>query len=178
MNSSLSCVIVADSSHAVADRIAVQFKESGRKTITCITNKELERTVTDLSPDLIVTELRLADGPSLPTLERIKASTPCTGICVLTGHGSVSAAVQCSLIGVDAYIRKPASVRDIVERLINPIGTYELEVPTTPISLKRACWEYINRVTNEKGCITDAAKHLGIDRRSLRRMLAKYAPPN
>jgi len=46
----------------------------------------------------------------------------------------------------------------------------------TQMTLDRAIWEYINYSVDVAGSIAAAARNLGLDRRSLRRMLAKYAP--
>jgi ActR/RegA family two-component response regulator len=43
-------------------------------------------------------------------------------------------------------------------------------------SLDRTIWEYINQVVVGAGTLSEAARRLGVDRRSLRRMLAKYPP--
>jgi len=51
-------------------------------------------------------------------------------------------------------------------------------MPTTVPSLARVEWEHIQRVLSDcSGNISQAAKLLGIHRRSLQRKLSKY-PPN
>ena len=59
------------------------------------------------------------------------------------------------------------------------LGSLDREASTTPAtaSLGRVEWEYIQRVLREcGGNISQAARLLGINRRSLQRKLAKYPP--
>jgi ActR/RegA family two-component response regulator len=43
-------------------------------------------------------------------------------------------------------------------------------------SLDRAIWDYLNQVFLASGSMSEAARRLKVDRRSLRRMLGKQAP--
>jgi two-component system response regulator RegA len=53
-----------------------------------------------------------------------------------------------------------------------------VEVPeaTEHLTLDRAIWEFISQTVESAGTISEASRRLGLDRRSLRRMLSKYAP--
>jgi ActR/RegA family two-component response regulator len=44
------------------------------------------------------------------------------------------------------------------------------------MTLDRAVWEYIARTVETAGTLSGGARRLGIDRRSLKRMLKKYPP--
>ena len=92
-------------------------------------------------------------------------------IVVVTDHDSVASAVRCAQLGVDGYYVKRSL-------LFWPPAEYvEVQEHGRPMPLARAVWEYVNRAVGEAGSITAAAEQLGLDRRSLRRMLGKYAPP-
>ena len=56
---------------------------------------------------------------------------------------------------------------------LDPPAVHEYRAP----SLARAEWEHINRVLSDAGGnISEAARRLGIHRRSLQRKLQKYPP--
>lgn len=131
--------------------------------------------VSDLEPDLIVTELRLAKGPALPLLQWVKRHQRKTRTVVVTDHGSIATAVRCTRLGVDAYFCKPVSCEQVLA-LDSAEGRDPL-VSDRPMRLERAIWEYVHRVVDSAGSISRGALLLGVDRRSLRRMVGKYAPP-
>ena len=101
-------------------------------------------------------------------------------IIVLTGYGSIATATEAIKLGALYYLPKPADVDDILNAFTKSTETAESaeqDADFTPPSLARAEWEHINRVlTDCKGNISEAAKKLGIHRRTLQRKLYKYAP--
>ena len=85
-------------------------------------------------------------------------------------------------LGAKYYLSKPADADDIVGAFARgeappleprPPDSDEYKAP----SLARAEWEHINRVLSDAGGnISEAARRLGIHRRSLQRKLQKYPP--
>ena len=102
-------------------------------------------------------------------------------IIMLTGYGSIATALTAIKIGADDYMSKPADVDQIVaayEKLFHhgptDLATYHAsDVP----SLARVEWEHIQRVLNDcDGNVSQAARLLGLHRRSLQRKLERYPP--
>ena len=97
---------------------------------------------------------------------------------VLTGYGSIATAIDAVRLGATYYLSKPADADDIVAAFVRgeapplePPADHEYRAP----SLARAEWEHINRVLSDAGGnISEAARRLGIHRRSLQRKLQKY----
>ena len=81
--------------------------------------------------------------------------------------------------GFDFYLSKPADVDQIlaVYEMVCQGGESAEAIPATVPSLARVEWEHIQRVlTDCHGNISQAARLLGIHRRSLQRKLSKYPP--
>ena len=96
---------------------------------------------------------------------------------VITGYCRIATALEALRLGAAHYLQKPADVDEILAAF----GRGELprgadpEPPTQVPSLARAEWEHINRVlTDCGGNVSQAARLLGVHRRSLQRKLAKY----
>jgi two-component system response regulator RegA len=93
---------------------------------------------------------------------------------VLTGFGSIATAVEAVRRGATQYLTKPADANEILaafERGGDKAPLLDLQ----PMSLDRVEWEHINRVLVEcQGNVSEAARVLGIHRRSLQRKLARY----
>lgn len=130
------------------------------------------------SPELAVVDLRMPGGSGLDLVRELKAIDQGTNIVVLTGYGSIATALEAVRLGATHYLTKPADVDDILAAFARahrppPLSAAALEheVP----SLARTEWEHINRVlTDCGGNITQAARLLGLHRRSLQRKLSKY----
>jgi DNA-binding NtrC family response regulator len=65
------------------------------------------------APDIVVTDLRLPEQSGLELLERIKTLQPRTEVAIMTGHGSISSAVQAMKLGAYHYITKPFAVEEM-----------------------------------------------------------------
>jgi len=130
-------------------------------------------------PELIICEDDL-HRPWVQLLRRIGELGIRTKLVVVTVYGSVSSAVRAMRAGVDGYFAWPVSARQIVQ-LINCEDEHEIsaavdDAEPTYLTLGRAHWEYINLTLDTSGSIAEAARRLGVARRSLRRMLTKYPP--
>lgn len=100
-------------------------------------------------------------------------------LVVVSEHGSVAAAVEVMRRGADEYLSSPAGIGDLLCALdgSRPAGEAEgaARERVAP-SLDRAIWEYIHFVLAGAGTVAEAARRLGVDRRSLRRMLSQHPP--
>ena len=100
-------------------------------------------------------------------------------IIVLTGYGSIPTAISAMKKGADHYLSKPADADQILavyETLRSAPGDAP-EAPETVPTLARVEWEHMQRVIADcDGNISQAARLLGIHRRSLQRKLVKYPP--
>jgi two-component system response regulator RegA len=115
----------------------------------------------------------------LELVRDLKKFAPATRVLVLTGFGSIATAVEAVKLGAVNYLSKPADADDILAALERGEAD-PLETPDAPAqapSLARAEWEHINRILADcGGNISEAARRLGIHRRSLQRKLRKRAP--
>jgi two-component system response regulator RegA len=130
-------------------------------------------------------------GPSgLELVRALKQLEPAMRILVLTGYGSIATAVEAMKLGASSYLTKPADADEILRALgaeqpgdRGAAAAHEaaedgdVEGDAATPSLARAEWEHINRVLSDcGGNISEAARRLGIHRRSLQRKLQKYPP--
>lgn len=131
------------------------------------------------SPEKAVIDLKMPQQSGLELLQALKEIDATTKVIMLTGYGSIATTVDAMKLGATSYLAKPADADDILkafarddEPILGPT-TPDYEPPT----LARAEWELIHRVLSDCGNnISEAARQLGIHRRSLQRKLQKYAP--
>jgi len=129
-------------------------------------------------PELVVLDLRMPQGNGIDLIPKLLAIDPATRIVVLTGYGSVATAIEAVRLGAVHYLTKPADADEILAAFArDPDGPATSQAPLQPMSLDRVEWEHINRVLVDcQHNISEAARVLGIHRRSLQRKLTKYPP--
>jgi two-component system response regulator RegA len=127
---------------------------------------------------MAVVDLRLPDGSGLDVVQRLKAIDPSTAIVVLTGYGSIATALESVRLGALHYLTKPTDADRILAAFQHGLASRPRDLAADPPSLARVEWEYLNRVlTDCDGNISEAARQLGMHRRSLQRKLSKYPGP-
>jgi two-component system response regulator RegA len=126
------------------------------------------------SPELAVVDLKLPTSSGLDVVRGLHAIDPTTRIVVLTGYGSIATALESVRLGATHYLTKPVDADQVLAAFGGRDVTQEqhpLEVP----SLARVEWEHIQRVLADcDGNVSQAARLLGIHRRSLQRKLSKF----
>jgi two-component system response regulator RegA len=130
------------------------------------------------SPEHAVVDLRMAGRSGLEVVRDMKAIDPSTNVLVLTGYGSIATAVEAIRLGAKDYLPKPADADDILAALTrSPDDRRAMPTDFQPPSLARTEWEHIHRVLADcEGNVSEAARRLGIHRRSLQRKLQRYPP--
>jgi two-component system, response regulator RegA len=193
-------VVIADPEETAGGALCRQFRDAGFKEVWVAGSAhEALNVVADVLPELVVSELRFADHSGLDLLSEIRLVSRDIRLAVVTAFGSIAAAVRALRIGASACLAKPATAVEIVRavqadglggnlegreakaevmRIIRQRGVEGLDVRVElrHMSLDRLIWEYLSRVSLEAGSLAAAARRLGVDRRSLRRMLARQAP--
>jgi two-component system response regulator RegA len=128
------------------------------------------------SPELATIDLNMPGRSGLELVRALLAVDASTRIVVLTGYGSIATAVEAMRLGAVGYLSKPADADQIVaafDRAEKPPMSATAEAFSAP-SLARVEWEHIQRVmTDCGGNISEAARRLGLHRRSLQRKLLK-----
>jgi two-component system, response regulator RegA len=129
-------------------------------------------------PDLVVLAVTTADQPAREMIAEARRTNPRCLIALTTFNPSIATATEATRLGVDAYLTKPVSAPLVLSMLdaTDTIGVGP-EVELSWPSLDRAIWDYLNQVFVAAGSMSEAARRLRVDRRSLRRMLAKSPPP-
>lgn len=133
----------------------------------------------DRSPDLVLVDLRMPGMGGLDVVQELRRADNSMTIIVLTGYGSIPTAISAMKKGADHYLSKPADADQIlaVYDTLRSSSSDVPEAPETVPSLARVEWEHMQRVIADcDGNISQAARLLGIHRRSLQRKLAKRPP--
>ena len=177
---SAPAVLLLDDDEIFRNRLCRAFLERGWEAQGVATCNQALAAAEHLQPNLILVDLRLAEGSGLETIEQIRQTDPDVAIIMLTGYGSIATAVTATRLGVTDYISKPVDIEQILAAYNKSVqeSSATAMVQSSVPSLARVEWEHIQRILQDcTGNISQAARLLGIHRRSLQRKLEKY-PPN
>jgi two-component system response regulator RegA len=160
------------------ERLARAFTARGFDVRQASDFGDAETAATAEVPEFVVLDLRMPGGNGLDLIQKLLAVDPATKIVVLTGYGSVATAIEAVRRGAVHYLTKPADADEILAAFSRGDGAIgATAVPLQPMSLDRVEWEHISRVLIDcDNNISEAARVLGIHRRSLQRKLARYPP--
>lgn len=168
-------LLLVDDDDVFRERLARAFRERGFDVETHASVAAATAALGDESPEFALVDLRMPDASGLELVRTLHARDPATRIVVLTGYGSIATAVRAVKDGAADYLTKPLDFPRIAAALV---GSELAEDPAEELrspSLARIEWEHIQRVLVEcDDNITQAAKVLGLHRRSLQRKLSKY----
>jgi two-component system response regulator RegA len=172
-------LLLVDDDAIFRERLARAFRERGFDVRTAGNADEALLAARADSPEFAVVDLRMPGKSGLELVRDLHELDAATRIVVLTGYGSIATAVDAIKLGAAHYLAKPADADDLLaafERAAAP-PLAATETDYAAPSLARAEWEHINRVLSDcGGNVSEAARRLGLHRRSLQRKLSRYAP--
>ncbi|MCK6528259.1 response regulator [Myxococcota bacterium] len=170
-------VLVVDDDDTFRERLVRAFRDRGFEARGAGGGAAALASARSDSPEWAVVDLRMPDASGLDVVRGLKEVDPGTRVVVLTGYGSIATAVEAIRLGATHYLTKPADVDDILAAFARadlPPGEAPPPAEVVP-SLARAEWEHIQRVLADcGGNVSQAARLLGLHRRSLQRKLSKY----
>jgi DNA-binding NtrC family response regulator len=101
-------VLVVDDEAYVRDSLIAVLRRRGHDARGAPSAEQALRALGETSFDAVVTDLRMPGFSGLELLQKITALVPGLPVVVLTGHGTVSSAVECMKAGAADYLLKPA----------------------------------------------------------------------
>ena len=170
-------LLIVEDDDVLRPRLARAFRERGFEVREAPDVDAAIESARSDPPEYALVDLRLGSRSGLEVVRALVELDPATAIVVLTGYGSIATALEAVRLGATHYLTKPADVDEVLAAFTR--GAAEgLAAPESTPTLARVEWEHINRVLADcGGNVSQAARILGIHRRSLQRKLAKYPTP-
>ncbi|GLR83853.1 response regulator transcription factor [Bradyrhizobium iriomotense] len=168
-----SLIIVEDDS-GFARTLKRSFERRGYSVVIAASIEEVRKELEDKSFGRAVVDLKLGGASGLACVELLHTSNPDMLIVVLTGFASIATAVEAIKLGACHYLAKPSNTDDIEAAFQKAEGNAEVALDARPTSIKTLEWERIHQTLIETDFnISEAARRLGMHRRTLARKLEK-----
>lgn len=173
-------ILLVDDDTIFRDRLAVSLDRRGHDVTSVASLEDVERLDPDIKFEGAIIDLRLDTASGLDVARVLRKRIPNLRILLLTGYGSIASAVDAMRLGAIDYLTKPSDTDQVEAALFGSVSPAPSspESETEPVpSLDRVEWEHLQRVLKDcGGNISQAARVLRIERRTLQRKLAKFPP--
>ncbi len=168
-------LLIIEDDDAFARTLGRSFERRGYRVLHAPGLEEAEALLKEHSPGYAVVDLKLKGNSSgLACVQMLHAHDEEMLIVVLTGFASIGTAVEAIKLGASQYLAKPSNTDDIEAAFGHVAGNTELELTNRSTSIKTLEWEHIHAVLAETDFnISEAARRLGMHRRTLARKLEK-----
>lgn len=168
-------LLIVEDDAVFARTLARSFERRGYRVAVLNAPDGLEQVARDFAPDYAVVDLRLGGGASgLTCVQMLHALDATMRIVVLTGFASIATAVEAIKLGATNYLTKPANTDDIEAAFARVDGDPDADIATRTTSIKTLEWEHIHQTLVDTDFnISEAARRLGLHRRTLARKLEK-----
>jgi two-component system response regulator RegA len=167
-------LVIVEDDAAFAGTLQRSFERRGYDVKVAASPGELAELLMGHSPHYAVVDLKLGAASGLSCVEALHAHDPAMLIVVLTGFASIATAVEAIKLGACYYLAKPSNTDDIEDAFSKAVGNAGVPLTERPTSIKTLEWEHIHKVLVETGFnISEAARRLGMHRRTLARKLEK-----
>lgn len=170
-------IIAIDDNIALLQTLKVVLGAHFERVATISDPKMIQGILAGGSIDAVLLDMnfdnsRLDGSDGLFWLQRIKEHGNAPAVILITAFGDINLAVESMKKGADDFITKPWDNNELIEKIVAAI---EKHSPQQANTLEQKEREQIMEALSAAGKnITQAAKKLGISRRTLYNKIAKY----
>lgn len=168
--------MVVDDDQIFRSRLVRALGSRGHQVLAAANAEEAIVQARRSKPERAIIDMRMPGMSGLDLINELVKIDADIEIVVLTGYGSIATAVEAVRRGARDYLTKPVDTDQILASFEREPQEAAASAEVTP-SLARVEWEHIQRTLADcGGNISQAARKLGIHRRSLQRKLQKLPP--
>jgi two-component system response regulator RegA len=167
-------LLIVEDDDGFARTLKRSFERRGYEAVVAASLEEVDEALKEKTFGYAVVDLKLGGASGLVCVEKLHAHDPEMLIVVLTGFASIATAVEAIKLGACHYLAKPSNTDDIEEAFRKAEGNAQIALPERSTSIKTLEWERIHQTLIETDFnISEAARRLGMHRRTLARKLEK-----
>ncbi len=119
-------ILVIDDESAIRDSLKMTLEYEGYEFIGAATGQEGLALVEREAPDLVLLDVKMPGMDGLEVLERLRSINDTLPIVVVSGHGTISTAVEATKKGAFDFIEKPFASERILVILRNALAQRQL----------------------------------------------------
>src|SRR2546426_10682308 len=145
-----SRILVIDDESAIRDSLRMTLEYEGYDCVGAATGQEGLALAEREAPDLVLLDVKMPGMDGLEVLDRLRSMNETLPIVVISGHGTISTAVEATKKGAFDFIEKPFASERVLVSLRNALAQRQLRDENR--SLKKAV-EVRHQMIGESGSL-------------------------
>ena len=145
-----SRILVIDDEVAIRDSLRMMLEYEGYDFVGAATGQEGLALAEREAPDLVLLDVKMPGMDGLEVLDRLRSMNETLPIVVISGHGTISTAVEATKKGAFDFIEKPFASERVLVSLRNALAQRQLRDENR--SLKKAV-EVRHQMIGESGAL-------------------------
>ncbi|HMO04162.1 MAG TPA: response regulator [Kiritimatiellia bacterium] len=151
-------ILVVDDDDLVRSGLAVNLERAGFEVSTAENLEETRTRMAGQPAHLVLCDLVLGDENGMDILRHLQSAHPDTAVVIITGHGSVTNALEALKGGASDYIQKPCNPEEVIHRVRMVLDSFNLR---RSLQEERQRAEERRKATNEQLSRTERMSALG-----------------
>jgi two-component system nitrogen regulation response regulator NtrX len=119
-------ILVIDDESAIRDSLKMTLEYEGYDVVTAATGQEGLVLAEREAPDLVLLDVKMPGMDGLEVLDRLRAMSDALPVVVVSGHGTISTAVEATKKGAFDFIEKPFASDRVLLSLRNALDQRQL----------------------------------------------------
>ncbi|GHT03322.1 acetoacetate metabolism regulatory protein AtoC [Planctomycetales bacterium] len=120
-------ILLIDDHAAIRETLTEVLTDAGHSIVAAENQTHALAKLAERDFDLVLTDLMLPDGSGMEILAQSQKNSPTTPVVMITGHGSISNAVEATRLGAFDYLTKPVDLNKLRVTVRNALRLGELE---------------------------------------------------
>ena len=113
-NADAPLVLIVDDEESICETLASVFEDESFRTCVASNGEEGINLARDLRPDLVFLDIWMPGLDGIATLEQLKESCPETEVVMMSGHATISNALEAVKRGAFDLIEKPLDIESLL----------------------------------------------------------------
>ena len=137
-------VLIVDDESTIIESLEGILSDDGFEVMKAYNGYEALKKIETESPDIVLLDIWMPGMDGIETLKEIKKIAPHLPVVMITGHGSIEAAVDSTKSGAFDFLEKPLSIDKVMVTINNALNFRNMEEENL----------YLRKKTIEKNSIT------------------------
>jgi len=116
-------ILLVDDDPGLLRLLTLRLKSEGYEVAACENATQAQTSLPRFRPDVVVTDLRMADVDGIGLLKILQRRYPALPVLMMTAHGTIPDAVAATRSGAFAFLTKPVDKQELLEKLEKAIST-------------------------------------------------------
>jgi two-component system response regulator RegA len=166
-------ILIVEDDEVLASSLGRSFERKDYEVKIAANVKEAKAILKKFHPRFAVVDLKMPGESGLELIKYLHEFDSMMKIVMLTGYASITTTIEAIKSGACYYLAKPANA-DMIIAAFNGDAGAQKSLNSKKTSIKNLEWEHIHQVLVETDFnISEAARKLGMHRRTLARKLEK-----